>query len=143
MYHSVLPLVGWTVLLGVFLLAWFKGGAAERWGATLKVGTSAMALAVHVLFHANAISVALLTADGLLALGFLVLAIRYASLWIGAAMLLQGVQFSLHAWYLVIERPHDRMYSVINNLDTFAVIGCILVGTLIAWRRREQAVQTA
>ena len=58
-------------------------------------------------------------------------------------MILQGAQFSLHAYYLVAERSFDRLYSIINNINTYGVILCILVGTLIAWRRRARAAQAA
>lgn len=136
MYHSLIPLVGWGATLLVCGLAWWKGELPEKLGAALKLGTSLIALAVHHLLKQDAISVALLTADGLLAAGFLVLAIRYASLWIGAAMLLQAGQFSLHAWYLVSGLERDRFYAIANNLVTISILACILVGTLISWRRR-------
>src|SRR5579863_7713286 len=50
----------------------------------------------------------LLSVDFACAVVLLVLAVRFANLWIGAAMLFQAAQFSLHAYYLVMERPHDR-----------------------------------
>ena len=61
------------------------------------------------------------------------------ALWIGAAMLLQAGQFSLHAWYLVNALQRDRFYAVANNLVTVGILACILVGTLISWRRRAKA----
>jgi hypothetical protein len=124
-------------------LAWWKGGRAEQYGASLKLATSLIALAVHQILGQGSISGALLTADGLLAVGFLALAIRYASLWIGAAMLIQAGQFSLHAWYLVTDLRLDRFYAIANNMVTASILACILVGTLIAWRRRSKAAQPA
>lgn len=138
MYHSPLPLIGWAATLLVCALAWWKGGRAEQLGASLKLATSLIALAVHHLLKQNSISGALLTADGVLAIGFLALAIRYASLWIGAAMLLQAGQFSLHAWYLVSGLERDRFYAIANNLVTVGILVCILVGTLISWFRRSR-----
>jgi len=143
MPESLPTQIGWLVTLGVLAFAWFKGGLPERYGASLKVVTSAAALGAHHLLKQDSISVALLTLDGLLAVGFLALAIRYASLWIGAAMLLQAGQFSLHAWYLVGEMPRDRFYAIANNLVTIGILLCILVGTTIAWTRRRRAAQTA
>lgn len=139
MYQSPLPMFGWAVTLAVLGFAWWRGGAAERYGATLKVATSLVALLVHHLFNQDTISVALLVADGVLAVGFLILAIRYSSLWIGAAMLLQSGQFSLHAYYLVSELQRDRFYAVSNNLVTLAILLCILAGTVLAWRARSRA----
>ena len=139
MPESLPTQIGWLVTLAILVLAWSKGGPPERFGATLKVITSAAALAAHHLLRQDSISVALLTVDGLLAIGFLALTIRYASLWLGAAMLLQAGQFSLHAWYLVSGLERDRLYAVANNLVTIGILACILVGTLIAWRRRSKA----
>jgi hypothetical protein len=136
MYQSPLPMIGWAATLAVLAFAWWKGGSAERYGASLKLITSLVAFAVHHLLNQETISVALLVADGVLAVGFLILAIRYSSLWIGAAMLLQGGQFSLHAFYLVAELPRDRLYAIANNLVTLAILLCILAGTVIAWRAR-------
>ena len=143
MYHSLIPLLGWGATFVVCALAWWKGGQVEKLGASLKLATSVIALGVHHLLKQDAISVALLTADGLLAVGLLALAIRYASLWIGAAMLLQAGQFSLHAWYLVNGLKFDRFYAIANNLVTIGILICILVGTLIAWRRRSKAAPAA
>ncbi|MBI5942609.1 MAG: hypothetical protein HY859_19575 [Caulobacterales bacterium] len=139
MYHSLIPLIGWGATFLVCVLAWWKGGRAEQYGVSLKLATSLVALAVHHLLKQGAISGALLTADGVLAVGFLALAIRYSSLWIGAAMLLQAGQFSLHAWYLVNALERDRFYAIANNLITAGILACILVGTLISWRRRAKA----
>jgi uncharacterized membrane protein YdjX (TVP38/TMEM64 family) len=66
----------------------------------------------------------------------LILAVRFASLWIGAAMILQAAQFSLHAYYLVMELPHDRLHAWINNTDDWGILIAILVGTVLAIRRR-------
>ncbi len=139
MYTSPLPLIGWGATLAVFALAWWKGGQPERYGASLKLATSLIALVVHIALKQQTISIALLIADGVLALGFLLLAIRYASLWTGACMILQAGQFSLHAYYLVAELARDRLYAVTNNLVTLGILVCILTGTLLAWRRRSGA----
>ncbi len=139
MYQSPLPMIGWAATFAVLAFAWWRGGSAERYGASLKIATSLVALAIHQLFNQESISVALLVADGILAVGFLVLAIRYSSLWIGVAMLLQAGQFSLHAYYLVSELQRDRFYAVANNLVTLAILLCILAGTVLAWRARSRA----
>lgn len=143
MPESLPTQIGWLATFGVLALAWFKGGRPERYGASLKVLTSIGALAAHHLLKQDSISGALLTFDGVLAVGFLALAIRYASLWIGAAMLLQAGQFSLHAFYLVSGLEHDRFYAVANNMVTIGILVCILTGTLIAWRRKARAAAQA
>jgi len=138
MPESLPTQIGWLFTLVVAGLAWWRGGHPERLGASLMVIAGVAVPIAHHLLPTSKASVALLMIDAAMAAGFLGLAIRYASLWLGAAMLLQAMQFSLHAFYIVIEKAHDRLYSIINNLDTIGVILCVLVGTLIAWRRRNR-----
>jgi hypothetical protein len=78
----------------------------------------------------------LLALDFACAVTFLLLAIRYANLWLGAAMIFQAAQFSMHAYYLVMELPHDRMHAWINNADDWGILISISVGAALAMRRR-------
>ena len=71
-------------------------------------------------------------------LSFLGLAVRFASFWLDSAMILQGVQFSLHAYYLIGEVPHDRTYFRVNNADTIGILLFIIVGAVMSWRKRER-----
>ncbi|MCC7266445.1 MAG: hypothetical protein IT546_03780 [Caulobacteraceae bacterium] len=131
-------LFGWLPLLGVALFAWWKGDWPERWGGLLNLFTSASAFVVVLLLPTSQQSVPMLVLDALLAFGFLALALIFASLWLGGAMLFQAAQFSLHAFYMVTGREHDLLYVVVNNVNTIGVLGMILIGTLASWRRRVQ-----
>lgn len=136
MPNSVIIQLVWLAILGTVVFSIWKGGPAERRAGFL-IGLGALvAFAIHRLAPEEAQPLALLTAEFALAVGFLILAVRYGSLWLGGAMLLQAVQFSLHAWYLLAERQHDILYSIINNADTVGILVCINLGTLSAWRRR-------
>lgn len=141
MYSSVLPLVGWLVTLLICAFAWFKGGPAERIGGLIVLVSGVVAMAIHAGAPEDLKPLLLLADEAFMAGGFLFLALRYMSLWLGGAMLLQAIQFSLHAYYLVIELPHDRRYALVNNLDSLGVLICILVGTILAWRRRGRAAK--
>lgn len=79
----------------------------------------------------------LLALDFICAVTFLLLAVRYANLWLGAAMIFQAAQFSLHAYYLVMELPHDRLHAWINNADDWGIMISIVVGVAMAIRRRQ------
>ena len=57
-------------------------------------------LAAQFLTHQVIPELPFMISDGVVAIGFLLLAIRYASLYLGAAMLLQAALFSLHAAHL-------------------------------------------
>jgi hypothetical protein len=130
----ILPL---AVIFTVCALALAKGAPSERFGAIIVLVTTLGVELVHLLAPRNNQSLMLLGIDGLVAAGFLIIALRYASLWLSGAMLFQAVQFSLHAYYLVTQQPLDRNYKTINNIDTAGVLLCILIGTLVSWRRRS------
>jgi hypothetical protein len=129
----ILPL---AVLSAVCVLALIKGGASERFGAMIVLGATLVVELVHLLAPSDAKPVLLLGVDGLSAAGFLVIALRYTSFWLGGAMLFQAIQFSLHGYYLVTQQPLDHNYKTVNNIDTAGVLLCILIGTLVTWRRR-------
>jgi hypothetical protein len=130
-------LIVWLAVLATFLFAVLKGGIAERYAATLVVVGALYAFGVGRLLDNEMQTLALLLGEFLLAMGFLVLAVRYASLWLGGAMLLQAVQFTLHAWYMLGERRPDMFIVIVNNADTVGILLCIVLGTITAWRRRD------
>jgi hypothetical protein len=138
MYTSIAPIIGWTVLIAILALAWVKGGVSERYGVVIVLLGAAFAFLTHMFAPAGLQAFLLLAGEGAIGVAFLVLALRYASPWLGGAMLFQAIQFSLHAYYLVGELPRDYLYAMINNLDTLGVLACILVGTLLAWRKRAR-----
>ena len=141
MHVQIAPFLGWTATLVVCGLAWFRGATPERLGSLMVLaGTIVYSLIVLFLPPSTQPLVNLLC-DGLYGLGFLMLALRYASPWLGGAMLLQAIQFSLHAFYIVAERPHDRTYGLVNNLNSAGVLICILLGIAVAWRRRARAAK--
>lgn len=141
MYHSLLPLIGWAATLLVAAFAWWRGGPAERRGAVLIVGAAVAVYLSHFVLRDGGANLALLVIDAVMAGGFLALAIRHVSLWLGGAMLLQAAQFSLHAWYLVGDLPHNRFYAISNNLISAGILACILTGTIVVWTRRARTAQ--
>ena len=141
MYSSIVPVLAWVALVAICGFAWLKGGQPERLGVVIVLGGSAFALGVHLAAPAAIQPLLLLAGEGAMGLAFLMLALRYASPWLGAAMLFQAVQFSLHAYYLVGELKRDRTYALVNNIDTFGVLVCILVGSVLTWRERARAAK--
>ncbi len=132
------------VLLGLILFsvafAWWKGGRPERVGSmfngVIAIGVTVLQASLHESLH----TLPILIADGLLAMGFLVLAIRYASLWLGAAMILQAIGFMMHSALMlgVIADPEYAYYAAMNAMSG-GVILSIILGTAYAWvvRRRN------
>ena len=139
MFTSAAPLAIDAAILIAAAFAWAKGAVPERIGGLINLAAAVLAICVHLAVGAHALSTFLLAIDGLLALGFLALALRYASLWLGGALLCQGVQFSLHAFYLVSNRRFDFSYALVNNLNSWGIVACILAGTWASWRRNSLA----
>jgi len=138
---QIAPLLGWGATFLVCGLAWIKGAAAERWGSVIVLIGAIVALLVQMLLPARSESIAMLLCEGLYSLAFLMLALRYTSPWLGGAMLLQAMQFGLHAYYIVAERQHDLTYGVVNNLNSAGVLICILLGIVASSRRRARAAK--
>lgn len=136
-----LVLFGWLLLATTCFFAWRCGGRPERSGAALVLAiTLGFALAGSITDKSVTRAVYLLL-DGVLALGLLMLAVRHATRWLGVAVLLQGVQFSLHAYYLVAARKYDNLYALVNNLVSLGVLLCLLAGSILArrWRKASDA----
>jgi hypothetical protein len=140
MLYLVVPLL-WILTAVTVFLAWWRGGLAERMGALLMLVGSILVWVIHLVAPASVQSLALLIGEAGLAVGFLLLAMRFLSPWLGVAMLLQAIQFSLHAYYIIGEKPHDYLYKLVNNINTVAILFVILAATLLTWRRQSRAVE--
>ena len=115
------------------LFALWKGGTAERIGAAVIAANILAYIANETTFHNSFLN---LVIDALTALALLAVAVRYASFWQGAVMLLYALQFSLHAFYFVSERTRDTFHAIANNAIFLTITACLVAGTALAWRRR-------
>jgi len=144
MFHSPLPIIviGLNVLAALFA-AW-KGDRAARIAGAASL-FNCVGLLIYGAFTGNTQigEVLQLASDLVWAIVLLMLVVRYAALWLGVTMLLQAVQFSLHAYYLVMERPHDLIHAWVNNLNEVGISICIVIGTILAIRRRVAHAQEA
>ena len=130
---SLVLLVFWACLVGVVVFAWRRGGAPERIAASALLAAAVLVESIHAWMPKPGQSAALLVVDGMLA------ALRYVRPWLGIAMVLEGVQFSLHAYFFVVDKPHNYFYSLVNNLVTIGVLLCLVTGSFQAWRQRGAA----
>ncbi len=122
-------------ILGALFAIW-KGSAAERMAAVIVIANAVLGESSHWLLPNNEDVIRLIN-DGLTALALLAVTIRYAALWMGGVMLFFAAQFSLHAYYLVMERPSgDYLHALINNIDFSGITWCLVIGTAVAWRAR-------
>jgi hypothetical protein len=133
-----------TVLtLGICVFALWKGGQAERFGAGLILANAVLSTAGDLLFPHSDLAVVWLVGDGLTAVGLLVVAIVYASFWLGGVMLLYAILFTLHSFYFVTGREVDLFHARVNNADFLGISVCLAIGTIIAWRKRVVARRKA
>ena len=124
------------------LFAFWKGGRAERFGAAIILGNLVTYIVNETFLwgHLQGQQIISLVIDGVTAVSLLAVALIFASFWLGAVMLLYALQFSLHAFYFVTDRPRDTLHSIVNNTIFFAVCGCLIAGTALVWRRRRRTV---
>jgi len=126
----------------VWALAFWRGGAAERWGA-LVVAANQLA-AIVIIFAMTGGSrqyiglLVQLTLDGAAAVALLFVLLRYGRPWLGVAMLLYALQFTLQSIYLVAEIKKDYWHVVVNNLNFIAIHLSLLVGTVQHWLQRAK-----
>lgn len=133
------------VLLGIIVLsavfAWWKGGAPERVGALFNGVIAIGVTLLQSVIHESLGTLPILIADGVLAIGFLVLAIRYASLWLGAAMMLQAIAFGMHSALLLDVIEPGLAYYAAMNVMSAGVLLSIIVGTAYAWAVRRRTAR--
>lgn len=106
------------------------------------------AVVIQAVAKAYILPVLFLISDAVLAMGLLLLAVRYSSWWMGAAMLLQATGLSLHAAYFAAEKSDLNrhvlwLYIAGKNGASFAMLLVILAAGLAAWRRRSRRARPA
>lgn len=134
---SVAAFACFSAIIAAAAVPWIRGSAPERLGGSFNLAVAMIDLLTRQIVGQAGLSTMLLTTDGVLAMGFLVLALRYGNLWLGGALMFQATQFSLHAFYLVTGRPFDLVHAVVNNLDNYGVAACILIGAAVSGRSRQ------
>jgi hypothetical protein len=137
---QILWIVSWIAVLGVCGFALVCGGRPERLSAGI-ILVSAVIYQFNIYVPADVRPSTAILLDGVSALGLVFVTVRYASLWLGGVMVLQAAQFTLHATYILAERPLDRQYSEINNTFVFIQMSILLTGVLVSQHRRRRAAK--
>jgi hypothetical protein len=119
-------------------MAFVWGGRAERIGAGCILAQWLLHGLIELTVPAALRPTLFLINDGWLALAFLMLALSTASIWLGGAMMFQSAQFSLHAFYILNNRPKDLLHFTVNNFDAFGILACLALAVL-ATRKRTRA----
>jgi hypothetical protein len=141
--------IGWAVYYAllfapvpVAVAAWRFGQAAERYGSALHCLVALSAAGYETLAHGSVSPAAEVTIDSLTALVFLLLALRYNSLWLGVALLLKGIQLALHATHLTdmadVWAGGFNLYLAGLNLISLLLLATFVVATISSARRRQK-----
>ncbi len=144
--NAIVVGVGILLPISTCLFAWIKGGKPERLGAALFFAAGMGTLSFEMLTHQSTPVIAELMLDSAVAIGFLALAIRYNNLWVGAAMMVKGLQLAVHATHLTDDA--DPMFAGFNlyaaGLNLISLVLClILIGGTVASIRRRMADRKA
>jgi hypothetical protein len=147
MVHKLYSEAALAAMLFVCGFAIWKGDRAERAGALLIAATWVVTLVASAITQRYAEATAFLASDGLMAVGLLILAIRYSSLWMGAAMLVQAVVLSFHAaWFTAVQATDQaavskstlQLYILGKNLGSILLLVIILAATVFAIIKRNR-----
>jgi hypothetical protein len=129
-------------LIGACAFAWLKGRPAERYGALAYVLAALASLAIQAVGKWSMPMLPTLGLDSLVALVFLVLALRYNNLWLGAAMMLKGVQLGLHATHLTVGSDSRlagaNLYYLELCVVSVLISATLFAGTLAGMRERRR-----
>jgi hypothetical protein len=142
MIHSLLSQLVFAVLVLTGAFAFLKGGQAERWGASLIClswfAEYMLSFLLKGLVSPRIEELMLLGADAALAVGLLIIAMRFAKIWLGLAMFMQSGELALHGMAMGDWGLEFRNYIFINNALSLGIILLAAGATLTAWLQRSR-----
>ena len=140
MFHLVEPYIALLLMLATVVFAYWKGGQPERLGAAMIMVTWLGTILAQIPGHQEVWI--FMVFDGLLAVGFLVVAVRYSSLWLGGAMICQAVSFGAQALRLSDDARawHGHwVFILVINVISYLVLLILIGGTFASIARRRRA----
>jgi hypothetical protein len=142
MPHHIISQLAFFTLLGASLFAVIRGGLSERLGAILIalswLAEYSMSFLFQNIFSAEAQEMILLITDAALALGLLVLALRFAKIWLGFAMLMLSGELALHGVAMGDWGFRFKSYILFNNVLSFGLLFLLIIATTLAWRQQSR-----
>jgi hypothetical protein len=139
MLHTLTSQIGLIALILVTALAMTKGGPAERLAALMVLFAWVAVLGAQAISGDVVPAIPLLVTDALLATGLLALAIRYASLWLGAAMMFQAAFFTFHMLHQSGDFTGSRLYLAAMNVVSYCLLITLAGASIASWRKRLRA----
>ena len=132
---SALEAVLVALNVAIPLVALVAGRTPERIAALIFILATGVTTLSGYIWEYKEIANLLLTIDGLMALSFLVLAVRYNYLWIALMMGAMAGYFSIHAYYLAMAIPIDEMFAISSKIATSGVLLSLAIGVWGSRRR--------
>jgi hypothetical protein len=143
MFFRIEQVLAVLLLAGAGVFAAAKGGPPERLGVGMIVLAWISAIVAQEISRPVVPVLALLILDGAVTVGFLVIAVRYSSLWLGGAMICQAIAFGAHALGLAddagLTRETRYIYLAVTNVVGFLVLFILIGGTFATVARRRRA----
>ena len=136
MAHFLYTQISIVALVVICGLAVWKGSTPVRMGGVLILAAWIVTLiAAFVAGEHHLAPISFLISDAILAAGLLILAVRFSSWWMGAAMLLQAVSLSFHAAYFAADKAEisfalEDLYVLGKNLASVAMLIVLLTATI-------------
>jgi hypothetical protein len=118
------------------LWALVAGSKAERLSALFFIVATVASKLVEQMFSPQHAGVIFLGIDGLMSMGFLILALVYRHLWIALMMFTMAGVFSIHAFYEMTDRDLDPAFAVFSNLATLVLLASLAIGVWTSRHRR-------
>jgi hypothetical protein len=125
-------------------LALFKGDRGERYGALIFVVPTALETVLFEIVRGLGYSTVGITpfvdlvSTFAISAGFLYLAIRFASLWLAAAMVVQGSDLYFARAFIDADTPNYHLYGTEINVITITVALLLGGAAIWSWRARIQ-----
>jgi len=142
MLHSLTSQIGFVALLSTCAFAFSKGGYVERWAAGI-IGVSwVLSVCISVVpsgFSHQVQEYTFLALDAATAVGLLVLAMLFAKVWLGVAMLTQSAELALHGAAMADWGVPFNLYMLLNNLVSVCLLLLLIGATATAWAQRVHA----
>ena len=129
-------------------LALFKGDKAERYGATIVlIPTLLEDVILPVSRHlgyplASSMPYVEMLSTSAIACGLLYLAVRYASLWLAAAMVVMGTELYFVRAFIDSNPRNFDLYATEVNTVTATVLGILGGAAIVSWRARIRKNQS-
>ena len=125
-------------LIFTVAFAFYRGEASDKAGAGLILLVYVLADILLAVTFPRFPTLLMMMLDFSLAVGLLALALKYSSIWLGIAMLLQSIALASHAFRLEGFGLGAIQEVILNNGLSNLMLVCIIAATTASWRVRRK-----